>query len=92
MSDTLRDTQFAGFAHALLCEMLTANQQSDMLGYLDFNADDTEDVARYTTTIARRAYDLVTHVLHITDDPSKVMRPQQIVERIPDMTEFPKEA
>ena len=88
MSNTPRATQFTGFAHALLLEMLAQRQGE----WIDFNSGDTSEIEEYSTIIARRAYDLVTHVLHITDDPSKVMRPQQIVERIPDMTEFPKEA
>lgn len=85
MSNTPRATQFTGFAHALLLEMLAQRQGE----WIDFNSGDPSEIEEYSAIIARRAYDLVVHTIaHSTTDFDW---PTQVTD-IPDMTEFPKEA
>lgn len=77
-----KDTQFAGFAKAVLIRML---EQREWLG-MDFNRDDREEVEEYSAIIARAAYDLVQHTLlnveHINLDRLAIA---EHVARIPDM-------
>lgn len=82
-----RDTHFAGFAKALWSELL-ANTRT-------FHSDYEES---QQTTIARRAYDLVIHVLRHTIPASgstikkyQGLTIEEIANAIPDMTELPEE-
>lgn len=90
MSD--RDTQFQGFAKALVDELMSLE-----LVYAGVTIDSPSSMSRYyreewEKIIARRAYDLVLHTVECVDmvDLARLFR-QEIAERIPDMTELPKE-
>jgi len=90
MSNTLRDTQFAGFAKLLWEELLELRGR----GYIDVANDmmDEEWNAEYRQIIARRAYDLVGHALE-NIDPNDLDRlsPDERVLKMPDLTEWPEE-
>ena len=78
---TPRDTQFTGFAQALFDKM-------DAHDWLWPAVNEEQDIR---LLLARRAYDLAYHVLQVVATPNDAIRPEQIVERIPDMPELPKE-
>jgi hypothetical protein len=79
MSENPRDTQFAGFAAALGAEIANTD---------GWNLADVEKL------IARRAYDLVDHVV-CWIDPLDFMSHENpleyIINAMPDLTELPKE-
>jgi hypothetical protein len=76
MASNPRDTQFQGFAHALLLQLAAENA-------LALNWD--RFFGELELTIARRAYDLVNSGLIALDLPEHMCD-------IPDMTELPKES
>ena len=93
-----RDTQFAGFAKLLWDELV------EQRGYVDVDAywDDGIDPINYRQIIARRAYDLVKHTMielscqgaldfRDPDFDKYEYRAGEMVEIIPDMTEWPRE-
>lgn len=92
MSDNARDTQFEGFAHALLLQLAEENA-------LALNWD--RFFGELELTVARRAYDFACHLLKNGDpidlDTSgeyavmEVEEAQRRVNNLPDLTEFPKE-
>jgi hypothetical protein len=73
---TERDTHFQGFARLLLTEL-----QAE-----DYDISPTNDFA--IEHIAKRAYDLAYHVL---DNIWEVHNPEVLLERTPDLTEWPVE-
>ena len=90
MSDTTRATQFTGFAHALLLEMLAQRQGE----WIDFNSGDSSEIEEYSAIIARRAYDLVVHTIGYSAGGSyegNYLSTGNPTGGIPDMTEFPEE-
>lgn len=96
MSTSPRDTQFLGFAKALLAEMLEQRANGYICGYIDFAEDDTDEIEEYGLVIARRAYDLMLHGAFSSSlfDPRMVVTMEQCkkrIELVPDLTEFPKE-
>jgi hypothetical protein len=95
-----RDTQFAGFAKLLWDELINANGG----GYIDVNTDfdDGIDPTDYRGIIARRAYDIVKHAIielscqgaldfRDPDFDKYEYRAGEMVEIIPDMTEYPQD-
>lgn len=86
-----RDTQFAGFAHALLHEMLLQTQWYGM----DFTTDDEENSEEYSLIIARRVYDLVQSTcVDVSNSQIKQgvrLPPSAMMRAIADMPELPKE-
>lgn len=83
-----RDEQFAGFAKSLLSEMVELHGYIDISGF--WNSPDDEDLQEYTQVIARRAYDLVCHVVaEVTDETKGYL---VMIEKIPDMRQWPEEA
>jgi hypothetical protein len=74
-----RDTQFAGFAKALLLEMI-----EEEFGQLNVNALDTGIISDLEKIIAQRAYDLAKHVSFYTDDGF-------VTDDIPDLATFSEE-
>jgi hypothetical protein len=86
MSDNPRDTQFQGFAKVLLDELCEA---SIVMVETPFQDDWREE---WEVTIARRAYDLVSHTIRNTSSRDlDVLDYDEIPPRIPDMLELPKE-
>lgn len=76
-----RDTQFAGFAKAVIVRMLEQRN-----GWIDFNEYDTEDVAEYSAIVARAAYDLVEHVMAFQQTEE-----YGDIDAIPDLPVLPEE-
>ena len=79
-----RDTQFQGFAHAVLLELV--NNHSMALNWYKFFGE-------IELIIARRSYDLVNHAMHkisLADFETCEYR-EELTETVPDMTELPKE-
>jgi len=70
-----RETQFQGFAKALMSELLTY--------FGDF--EDMEKI------IAHRAYDLVEHTCESISNSQVALYPDEMIRSIPDLTELPKE-
>lgn len=81
MSEEARSTQFRQFAKLLWKDLLEANGQLDMDGYIDMNNDD--DPTKYLEIIAERAYDLVCHALDASGYGA------ESVGDVPDMTAWP---
>jgi|SRR5579872_194036 len=84
MSDNVRDTQFQGFAKALIHDLNDVSTTT----YASYD----EAKKAYELTIARRAYDFAVHVTDhtrgaISRDPKFVLK-----NNVPDMTELPKES
>ncbi len=93
MSQSERDTHFAGFARRLWEEMLsqTAWQGIDVTaGHIPLHHPEDEEHQIYIQIIARRAYDLVyhdhEHISHI--DMDRLTTEEQIT-KIPDFAEWP---
>lgn len=88
MSDNTRDTQFQGFAKALIHDLNDVSTTT----YASYD----EAKKAYELTIARRAYDLVAHACeNISDNQIKsgvFFHPNAMVRDIPDMSELPKES
>lgn len=85
-----RDTQFKGFAKALLREMLAQRQWDG----IDFNSDDTDEIEEYSLVIARRAYDLVAHTLSMQPMINSMPEIQSLTDAlkvIPDLPESSEE-
>jgi len=101
MSNTARDTQFAGFAHALLNELKPDISRLSSALLIAVRSHNEQEVNRISwlieTCIAERAYDLVAHAVEFTDDMDMrrlragMLSGAQVALHIPDMTEFPKE-
>lgn len=93
MSNNPRDTQFKGFAEALFCDLPWHDINIDM------DTDGWED--RWEALIARRAYDLVAHIIRNLNDlePRQSILTQEEADRyhdellagLPDLPELPKE-
>lgn len=82
MSNAKRDTQFLGFAGKVAEEIMV----DDDLNSLFFDWD-LEEQSRLATILARRAYDLVEHVIeHAPDSVSDADD-----WNIPDMLDLPEE-
>ena len=81
---TERDTHFAGFA-----ELLHTDLQDIMAG--GYPIDVT--FQKQQQLIAQRAYDLAYHILYYEGDPDPVTdwSLENILRRIPDLTEWPEE-
>jgi hypothetical protein len=90
-----RDTHFAEFAKLLWEELVRANEQDDMSGFIDVNAGDIDDEEqqRYRAIIARRAFDLAVHVLYTANpiDLDRANSVEDIVDHLPDMASFPEQ-
>ena len=88
-----RDTQFQGWAKLLLDELLGDWE----FGYIDVSRRrEPQECAEMETIMARRAYDLVEHVIGniVPDDLLERTDKKSIAEvacSIPDMTQWPKE-
>jgi len=83
MTNNPRDTQFQGFAHALLLQL--AEENALALNWDRFFGD-------LELTVARRAYDLATHAsTHFDDHACSLLGFEETLHLIPDMTELPKE-
>jgi len=81
-----RDTQFQGFAKALLAELLQGSIVEVRTPFQDDWREEWESI------IARWAYDLVEHSTRYHFCGDKYYRSlKEKVESIPDMTELPKE-
>jgi hypothetical protein len=89
MSDNTRDIQFQGFSRSLM------NELGDE-GFVFEGSDDPDQEERLKQIqliIARRAYDLVEHTIdQITVDIRELFSDRELLERIPDMDELPKES
>ena len=78
-----RDTQFAGFADALVEELTDSNQET--------NFDSTEKfIANWKQIVARRAYSFAYHVLSTAEVDLCGATPGQLIASIPDMVEEKK--
>lgn len=90
MSENPRDTQFKGFAKALMHEMVALNGY----GCIDISGHWTdEDIQEYVDAIARRAYDLVVHTIYSVPPLAYECREDdEIVASIPDFTAWAEEA
>lgn len=89
MDKNKRDTHFQGFAKAIMPEL-------DSLFTLLYRAYAQGDTAkrdtysqRIETLLARRAYDLAVHLCSNADVDPEGATPEMLIERIPDLTEFP---
>jgi hypothetical protein len=100
MMNSSRDEKFQGFANLLWGELINANGA----GYIDVNTDfdDGIDPTDYRGIIARRAYDIVKHAIielscqgaldfRDPDFDKYEYRAGEMVEIIPDMTEYPQD-
>ncbi len=80
-----RDTHFKRFAESLFNELLTVN--GGRIDVSAYNLVDDETIETYRTIIARRAYDLVAHVLN--NEKLQWYPMEEIsIKEIPDLTEF----
>lgn len=87
MSKDPRDTQFAGFARLLYDELARNVLATSYTSWSDFEAFKQEQ----SQIIARRAYDLVNHVL--SNEKLQWYPIEEISMRdIPDLKEWPKES
>lgn len=82
-----RDTQFMNYAMLVHNEILAIENEG-----LKNNWNNIDIYRRQQEIMARRAYDLVLHAVENVDmvDLARLFR-QEIAERIPDMTELPKD-
>ena len=79
-----RDTQFLGFAKLLMRDL-------DAVSTTTYASLDKAKEA-YELAIVRRAYDFAKHIMNVTtEEMACVMFIDDAVEKIPDMTEWPKE-
>jgi hypothetical protein len=86
-----RDTHFQGFANLLMQEIDEQVGTVTKWG-LEHDIDSQEKIgqelsSRWQTVIAQRAYDLAYHVL---DNIWEVHNPEVLLERTPDLTEWPE--
>jgi hypothetical protein len=82
-----RDTQFQGFAKLLFEEL-----QAIEIEGLKNSWNNLDVYRRQREAIARRAYDLARHAaLHIDEQACDVLGFEDAMQRIPDMTELPKD-
>lgn len=85
-----RDTKFQGFAKLLMDEL--GDQGFVFEGADDINRD--EQLEQIKLLIARRAYDLMGHVIGYLNsyEYDVATCDQDLIDCIPDMTRLPKEA
>lgn len=85
---SIRDTQFAGFAKALLKEIV--DDMLDEYGFMNRSHYESGDLNTAEELITRRAYDLVeSAVWHaLSFDPHEITG-KEIIKSVPDMPELP---
>jgi hypothetical protein len=88
-----RDTQFQGFAKALLEELLgDVLNEYGFIGGRENYADLNHDLNICEEIIARRAYDLVSHAIdNSRANDMEDWETERIMPYVPDMNELPKE-
>lgn len=91
-----RDTQFQGFAKLLYDELYdqfyNLRCQEEDMDYMGRNKEAEQTRKEIKITIARRAYDLAYHAaFYIDERDCDVFGFEGAMQRIPDMTELPKE-
>jgi hypothetical protein len=83
---SIRDTQFKGFANALLKELV--DDMLDEYGFMERSHYEDGDLKTAEELLARRAYDLAQHAIG-EFVPRSEDSSEEYMKRIPDMAELP---